>query len=132
MEKEKQDRLEGFKAGTVEDFLSTGEFEAKPTSPDQPLKLRGDELWWANAGQVFPIDAGSTDCKLKIIIPSGADLSPYINPIRQLRLECKLKPGKAAKLLGISRQRLYVIEHAQRELPCMERLIEKAQKVWKE
>lgn len=190
MEKEKR-----IGVGTPEEFLSTGDFEAKiiPNDikiADKPLKLKGDELWWST-GQKFPIsdcterklrDLPLTDdAKLAALIekcrslgpmtdkdkreqriswvygncalsnpkvtremaeaavdsvfgplPTGADLSPYINPIASLRSERKIKPGKAAKLLGISRQRLYVVEHAQRELPCMERLLEKAQKVWKE
>lgn len=132
MEKEKQDRLEavGYKVGTVEEFLSAGDFEAKSTSPDQPLKLRGDELWWGT-GQTFPLVPGEPFTGRKLSI-SGVNLSPYTNPIASLRSERKIKSGKAAKLLGISRQRLHKVEHAQRELPCMERLLEKAQRVWRE
>lgn len=64
----------------------------------------------------------------------GVDSTPatptYDNPLAALRRERKVKPGKAAKLLGISRQRLYVVEHATKPLRCMDRLLAKAAMVW--
>lgn len=54
----------------------------------------------------------------------------YINPLAALRRERKVKPGKAAKLLGISRQRLHIVEHATKPLRCMDRLLAKAAEVW--
>jgi len=64
----------------------------------------------------------------------GVDSAPatptYINPLAALRRERKVKPGKAAKLLGISRQRLHVVEHATKPLRCMDRLLAKATMVW--
>lgn len=56
--------------------------------------------------------------------------SPYQNPLAALRRERKVKHGKAAALLGISRQRLHVVEHATKPLPCMQRLVDKAMLVW--
>ena len=50
--------------------------------------------------------------------------------VAALRRERKVKPGKAAKLLGISRQRLHIVEHATKPLRCMDRLLAKAAMVW--
>ena len=65
------------------------------------------------------------------VLPSALPATPtYINPLAALRRERKVKPGKAAKLLGISRQRLHIVEHATKSLPCMNRLLAKAAVVW--
>ena len=65
------------------------------------------------------------------VLPSALPATPtYINPLAALRRERKVKPGKAAKLLGISRQRLHVVEHSSKSLPCMNRLLAKAAVVW--
>ena len=65
------------------------------------------------------------------IVSSPQPATPtYINPLAALRRERKVKPGKAAKLLGISRQRLHVVEHATKPLRCMDRLLAKAAMVW--
>jgi len=65
------------------------------------------------------------------VSPSTQPATPtYINPLAALRRERKVKPGKAAKLLGISRQRLHVVEHATKPLRCMDRLLAKAAVVW--
>ena len=65
------------------------------------------------------------------VLPSALPATPtYINPLAALRRERKVKPGKAAKLLGISRQRLHVVEHATKPLRCMDRLLAKAAEVW--
>lgn len=62
--------------------------------------------------------------------PSAAPTSTYNNPLAALRRERKVKSGKAAKLLGISRQRLHVVEHSSKPLRCMNRLLTKAAEVW--
>lgn len=65
------------------------------------------------------------------VLPSALPATPtYINPLAALRRERKVKSGKAAKLLGISRQRLHVVEHATKPLRCMDRLLTKAAEVW--
>lgn len=65
------------------------------------------------------------------VSPSAPSAIPtYNNPLAALRRERKVKSGKAAKLLGISRQRLHVVEHATKPLPCMARLLAKAAVVW--
>lgn len=65
------------------------------------------------------------------VSPSTQSATPtYINPLAALRRERKVKPGKAAKLLGISRQRLHIVEHATKPLRCMDRLLVKAAMVW--
>jgi len=56
---------------------------------------------------------------------------PYHNPLAALRRERKIKSGKAAALLGISRQRLHVVEHATKPLRCMARLLAKTEEVWR-
>ena len=62
-------------------------------------------------------------------LPSATPAA-YQNPLAALRRERKVKSGKAAKLLGISRQRLHVVEHSSKSLPCMNRLLAKAAVVW--
>lgn len=65
------------------------------------------------------------------VSPSPQSATPtYNNPLAALRRERKVKSGKAAKLLGISRQRLHVVEHATKPLRCMDRLLTKATEVW--
>ena len=65
------------------------------------------------------------------VSPSAPSAVPtYNNPLAALRRERKVKSGKAAKLLGISRQRLHVVEHSSKPLPCMQRLVDKATVVW--
>lgn len=63
-------------------------------------------------------------------VDGGPSPPPYHNPLATLRRERKVKSGKAAKLLGISRQRLHVVEHATKPLRCMDRLLAKAAMVW--
>ena len=65
------------------------------------------------------------------VSPSAPSAVPtYNNPLAALRRERKVKSGKAAKLLGISRQRLHVVEHATKALLRMDRLLAKAAIVW--
>ena len=65
------------------------------------------------------------------VSPSAPSAVPtYNNPLAALRRERKVNSGKAAKLLGISRQRLHVVEHSSKSLPCMNRLLAKAAVVW--
>ncbi|TXH46696.1 MAG: hypothetical protein E6Q97_28955 [Desulfurellales bacterium] len=67
----------------------------------------------------------------KLKLPyDAADTSPTHNPLAELRRRFGVKSGVAAKLLGISRQRLHVVEHATKPLPCMQRLLDKATMVW--
>ncbi len=63
-------------------------------------------------------------------VDGGLSPPPYHNPLAALRRERKVKSGWAAKLLGISRQRLHVVEHATKPLRCMGRLLAKAAEVW--
>lgn len=65
-----------------------------------------------------------------VTIPIAVAPSLYQNPLAALRRERRVKSGRAAVLLGISRQRLHVVEHAARPLPCMQRLVDKAMMVW--
>lgn len=71
-----------------------------------------------------------------VTVPIATSSSPsatpaaYNNPLAALRRERKVKSGKAAKLLGISRQRLHIVEHSSKSLPCMARLLAKAAVVW--
>lgn len=62
--------------------------------------------------------------------PPSPQPAPYHNPLAALRRERKVKSGKAAKLLGISRQRLHVVEHATKPLRCMDRLLATATTMW--
>lgn len=99
---------------------------ANATAPLESVRLHGDPntvLWWAT-GCNLDCSQGTTERKLNIKIP------PYNNPLAALRRERKVKSGKAAKLLGISRQRLHVVEHSSKPLRCMDRLLAKATEVW--
>lgn len=78
----------------------------------------------------FGAETHITDCDVKPSFPSPQPATTYINPLAALRRERKVKPGKAAKLLGISRQRLHIVEHATKPLRCMGRLLAKAAEVW--
>jgi hypothetical protein len=99
---------------------------ANATAPFESVRLHGDPntVLWCSTGCNLDFSQGTTERKLNIKIP------PYNNPLAALRRERKVKPGKAAKLLGISRQRLHVVEHSSKPLRCMDRLLKKAAEVW--
>jgi hypothetical protein len=103
---------------------------ARATAPQESLHFRGDPdavQWWGTGGNLdFSQSATGRKLNLKLDEPPP----PYHNPLAALRRERKVKPGKAAKLLGISRQRLHVVEHATKPLRCMGRLLAKAAEVW--
>ena len=102
---------------------------ARATVPLESLRFQGDPntvQWWGTGGNL-DLSQGTTERKLNLKL---VDPPPYHNPLAALRRERKVKSGKAAKLLGISRQRLHVVEHATKPLPCMARLLAKAAMVW--
>lgn len=102
---------------------------ARATAPQESLRFQGDPntvQWWGTGSNLDP-SQGTTERKLNLKLD---DLPPYHNPLTALRRERKVKSGKAAKLLGISRQRLHVVEHATKPLRCMGRLLAKAAEVW--
>lgn len=97
---------------------------ANATAPFESVRLHGDP----GTGGNLDLSQSTTERKLNIKID---DLPPpYNNPLAALRRERKVKSGKAAKLLGISRQRLHVVEHSSKPLRCMDRLLKKAAEVW--
>jgi len=108
--------------------LAAPPLSARATTPQESLHFRGDPVqWWGTGGNLdFSQSATGRKLNLKLDDPPP----PYHNPLATLRRERKVKSGKAAKLLGISRQRLHVVEHATKPLPCMVRLLAKAAMVW--
>jgi hypothetical protein len=96
------------------------------------VRFQGDPntiQWWAT-GSNLDFSQGTTERKLNLKLDDLSSPPTYINPLAALRRERKVKSGKAAKLLGISRQRLHVVEHATKPLRCMGRLLAKAAEVW--
>jgi hypothetical protein len=103
---------------------------ARATAPLESLRFQGDPntvQWWGTGGNL-DLSPSATERKLNLKLDNP---SPYHNPLAALRRERKIKPGKAAKLLGISRQRLHVVEHATKPLRCMAWLLAKAKEVWR-
>lgn len=112
--------------------VSSSPLSARSTAPFESVRFQGDPntvLWWATGSNLDP-SQGTTERKLNLKLDDLSTPQPYINPLAALRRERKVKPGKAAKLLGISRQRLHVVEHATKPLRCMDRLLAKAAEVW--
>ena len=111
-------------------LAASSSLSANATAPFESVRLHGDPntvRWWGTGGNL-DLSQSTTERKLNIKID---DLPPsYNNPLAALRRERKVKSGKAAKLLGISRQRLHVVEHATKPLRCMDRLLTKAAEVW--
>lgn len=103
---------------------------ARATAPQESLHFRGDlnAVQWRGTGGNLDFSQSATGRKLNLKLDEPSSL--YHNPLAALRRERKVKPGKAAKLLGISRQRLHVVEHATKPLRCMGRLLAKAAEVW--
>lgn len=102
---------------------------ARATAPFESVRFQGDPntvQWWGTGGNL-DFSQSTTERKLNLKLD---DPPPYHNPLAALRRERKVKSGKAAKLLGISRQRLHVVEHATKPLRCMDRLLAKATMVW--
>ena len=103
---------------------------ARATAPQESLRFQGDPntvQWWATGGNL-DLSQSTTERKLNLKLDDPPP--PYHNPLAALRRERKVKSGKAAKLLGISRQRLHIVEHATKPLRCMDRLLVKAAMVW--
>lgn len=103
---------------------------ARATAPQESLRFQGDPNtvhWWATSGN---LDLSQSTTERKLNLKLDDPQPPYHNPLAALRRERKVKSGKAAKLLGISRQRLHVVEHSSKSLPCMNRLLAKATVVW--
>jgi hypothetical protein len=103
---------------------------ARATAPQETLHFQGDPntvQWWGTGGNL-DLSQSTTERKLNLKLDDPPP--PYHNPLAALRRERKVKSGKAAKLLGISRQRLHVVEHSSKSLPCMNRLLAKAAVVW--
>jgi len=111
--------------------LDPAPMSARVTAPSESLRFQGDPntvLWWGTGGNL-DLSQSAPVRKLNLKLDDLSP-SPYQNPLAKLRRERKVKHGKAAKLLGISRQRLHVVEHATKPLPCMQRLVDKAMMVW--
>lgn len=105
---------------------------ARATAPFESVRFQGDPntvLWWAT-GSNLDFSQGTTERKLNLKLDDLSSPPAYHNPLAALRRERKVKSGKAAKLLGVSRQRLHVVEHATKPLRCMGRLLAKAAEVW--
>lgn len=105
---------------------------ARATAPFESVRFQGDPNtieWWAK-GSNLDFSQGMTERKLNLKLDDLSSPPVYINPLAALRRERKVKSGKAAKLLGISRQRLHVVEHSSKPLRCMDRLLKKAVEVW--
>ena len=117
----------------LEAVLATSpSLSARATTPQESLRFQGDPntvQWWGTGGNL-DFSESTTERKLNIKLDDLSSPSTYINPLATLRRERKVKSGKAAKLLGISRQRLYVVERATKPLRCMDRLLAKAAEVW--
>jgi len=114
---------------TIPIAVSPSPLSARATAPLESLRFQGDPntvQWWGTGGNL-DLSQGTTERKLNLKL---VDPPPYHNPLAALRRERKVKSGKAAKLLGISRQRLHVVEHATKPLRCMGRLLAKAAEVW--
>jgi hypothetical protein len=110
---------------------------ARATAPFESVHLQGDPntiQWWATGSNMNP-GQSTTERKLNLKLenPTATEppTQPYNNPLAALRRERKIKSGKAAALLGISRQRLHVVEHATKPLRCMAWLLAKAKEVWR-
>jgi hypothetical protein len=114
---------------TIPIAVSPSPLSARATAPLESLRFQGDPntvQWWGTGGNL-DLSQGTIERKLNLKLD---DPPPYHNPLAALRRERKVKPGKAAKLLGISRQRLHIVEHATKPLRCMDRLLVKAAEVW--
>lgn len=114
---------------TIPIAVSPSPLSARATAPLESLRFQGDPntvQWWGTGGNL-DLSQSTTERKLNLKLD---DPPPYHNPLAALRRERKVKSGKAAKLLGISRQRLHVVEHATKPLRCMDRLLTKAAEVW--
>ena len=136
MTEEKQKALEaaGWRVGDAETFLgeetpmtirpvSAYADDEPPLDPPTEEDVAARRKWADRHVAVVTIPIA--------VSPSSPSAAPtYNNPLAALRRECKVKSGKAAKLLGISRQRLHVVEHSSKPLPCMDRLLAKAAVVW--
>jgi hypothetical protein len=106
---------------------------ARTTALFESVRFQGDPntiQWWAT-GSNLDFSQGTTERKLNLKLDDLSSPPTYINPLAALRRERKVKSGKAAKLLGISRQRLHVVEHATKPLRCMAWLLAKAKEVWR-
>jgi len=117
---------------TIPIAVSPSPLSARATAPFESVRFQGDPntiQWWAT-GSNLDFSQGTTERKLNLKLDDLSSPPAYNNPLAALRRERKVKSGKAAKLLGISRQRLHVVEHSSKSLPCMNRLLAKAAVVW--